>query len=127
MRNGQPLGGLIGLGSSPSSIIRFLDFPTSGSGIGTALNNAFVYGCIGFAYSSFHGDGRDRKSQFEHRAPGLAAFEIPGVPLAAGSGAAGGYAREEIDADECHGTCHQRAYGGEQGDEARREAANESV
>ena len=78
-------------------------------------------------YQPGHGDGRDRKSQFEHRAPGLAAFEIPGVPLAAGSGAAGGYAREEVDADERHGTCHQRAYGGEQGDEACREPANESV
>ena len=36
-------------------------------------------------------------------------------PFAAGSGAAGGYAREEVDADECHGTCHQRAYGGRTG------------
>src|SRR5436190_1144522 len=42
----QPDGGLMGLGTSPSSRIR-LRFMV-GSGIGTAERSASVYGCFGF-------------------------------------------------------------------------------
>ena len=41
----QPDGGLMGLGTSPSSLIRLR--PTRGSGIGTADSSASVYGCSG--------------------------------------------------------------------------------
>src|SRR5437660_10655918 len=42
----HPDGGLIGLGTSPSSRIRFRFMV--GSGIGTADSSASVYGCFGF-------------------------------------------------------------------------------
>lgn len=51
VRNTHPLGGLIGLGNSPLIWILSLFRSTSGSGIGTALNNALVYGCSGDVYS----------------------------------------------------------------------------
>src|SRR5690606_22017483 len=44
VRNTQPLGGLIGLGSSPFKIIRSRFSSTSESGIGMAERSAFVYG-----------------------------------------------------------------------------------
>src|SRR6266545_7161841 len=43
--NRQPDGGLIGLGTSPSSRIRLR--LTAGSGMGTADSSASVYGCLG--------------------------------------------------------------------------------
>src|SRR4030095_3456580 len=46
----QPLGGLIGLGTSPSRMIRF--FLTVGSGMGTAESKASVEGCCGFLHMS---------------------------------------------------------------------------
>src|SRR5689334_9122303 len=49
----QPEGGLIGLGTSPSRMIRLR--LSVGSGMGTAESNASVYGCFGFVYSSFAG------------------------------------------------------------------------
>ena len=45
----QPLGGLIGLGTSPSSTVR--SRLAVGSGLGTADSNALVYGCFGSRYS----------------------------------------------------------------------------
>src|SRR5205823_9621673 len=51
--NRQPDGGLIGLGTSPSRMIRFRF--TVGSGMGTAESSASVYGCLGLVYSSLAG------------------------------------------------------------------------
>jgi hypothetical protein len=50
--NRQAGGGLSGLGTSPSSLIRWRRSrwpvePVSGSGTGTAESNATVYGCRG--------------------------------------------------------------------------------
>ena len=47
VRNRQPLGGLIGLGSSPRIPTSVLAFSAAGSGIGIVLINASVYGCAG--------------------------------------------------------------------------------
>src|SRR5699024_6070524 len=52
VRNTQPLGGSIGLGSSPCTSIRSLVLSSFGSGNGTALNKTRVYGCSGFSYKS---------------------------------------------------------------------------
>src|SRR6185295_15738377 len=49
----QPDGGLIGLGTSPSRMIRLRR--TAGSGMGTAESSASVYGCFGLLYSSLPG------------------------------------------------------------------------
>jgi hypothetical protein len=49
VRNTQPLGGLIGLGRSPSSTIRDRPFCNLGSGIGTADSSEWVYGWSGAA------------------------------------------------------------------------------
>src|SRR6266849_9979037 len=43
--NRHPEGGLMGLGTSPSRMIRFR--LTAGSGMGTAESSASVYGCLG--------------------------------------------------------------------------------
>ena len=43
----QPVGGVIGLGTSPTRTIRSRRSTTSGSGIGTAESSASVYGCTG--------------------------------------------------------------------------------
>src|SRR5213078_1832907 len=51
--NRQPEGGLIGLGTSPSRMIRLRLMV--GSGIGTAESSASVYGCFGLVYSSLAG------------------------------------------------------------------------
>ncbi len=49
----QAEGGLMGLGTSPSSIDPGCRArPISGFGIGTAESSAPVYGCFGLAYSS---------------------------------------------------------------------------
>ena len=45
--NRQPEGGSIGLGTSPSRMIRLLAAARSGSGIGTAESRAPDYGCLG--------------------------------------------------------------------------------
>ena len=42
----------MGVGSSPSSLIRDRDLATSGSGMGIADRRAFVYGWIGCSYTS---------------------------------------------------------------------------
>src|SRR3954467_71493 len=52
----QPLGGLIGLGTSPSSTIRSRFAARSGSGIGTAESSASVYGMIGLVESPAAGE-----------------------------------------------------------------------
>ena len=50
--NGQPLGGLIGLGMSPFSTIRFLFLAAIGSAKGIADRSDLVYGCTGLLYNS---------------------------------------------------------------------------
>src|SRR5699024_2928331 len=60
-----------------------------------------------------HGDGRYDQREFHHRAPRFAAFEPPRAAGAPGFGPACGHAREEVDADEYHGTGHERSYRGE--------------
>ena len=47
--NTQPLGGLAGLGTSPSRTMRRRDRSVCGSGIGTAESSASVYGCCGMS------------------------------------------------------------------------------
>ncbi len=47
VRKTQPLGGLIGLGRSPSRRIRLRVRSALGSGCGAADSKAFVYGCFG--------------------------------------------------------------------------------
>ena len=47
VRKRQPLGGLAGLGTSPVMMIRCRCRSLPGSGIGTALISAWVYGCDG--------------------------------------------------------------------------------
>ena len=49
----QPFGGLMGLGTSPSSMSCIAGM--SGSGIGIAPSSAFVYGCSGLSNSYFFG------------------------------------------------------------------------
>ena len=44
----HPFGGLMGLATSPCSIILFFAMLTSGSGTGIAERSACVYGCSGF-------------------------------------------------------------------------------
>jgi hypothetical protein len=46
--NRQPVGGLAGDGRSPCSRMRLRDSSTFGSGTGTALISARVYGCSGW-------------------------------------------------------------------------------
>src|SRR3954469_11931917 len=52
VRNRHPLGGSVGVGGSPTRTIRARSRSISGSGIGAADSNAFVYGCAGRLYSS---------------------------------------------------------------------------
>ena len=47
VRNRHPEGGLAGLGTSPSSMIRCALAALVGLAIGTADSSACVYGCIG--------------------------------------------------------------------------------
>ena len=50
--NTQPEGGLAGLGTSPSRMMRRRLRSVCGSGIGTAESSASVYGCCGKSYST---------------------------------------------------------------------------
>ena len=74
-----------------------------------------------------HGDRRQRQREFEHRAPRLAALEIPGAPFAAGRRTVGRHARQEVDADEGRRRGRHRTDRGEEGGGSGREAANASV
>ena len=65
----QPDGGLIGLGTSPSRIIRRRLRSTAGSGIGTADSSAIVYGCSGRSYSASRVRDLDDLAQVHHRDP----------------------------------------------------------
>ena len=68
----QPVGGLIGLGTSPSSGIRRRTRSVVGSGIGADENSARVYGCSGDRYSGF-ALGRLRDATQVHHDDALAA------------------------------------------------------